>query len=102
MAILTGPRRRRRLRVRGGTLGPFLCWAVVCADIGSSVYYVPGILHGQFGARSALFVGMTLVVFVLLTATYAEVAWRFPEGGGVVTVASRALHPFVGLLGGMF
>src|SRR5438105_13764918 len=83
-------------------LGPFLCGAVVFADIGTSVYYVPGILHAQFGSRSAIFVAMTLLVFVLLTAKYAEVAWRFPEGGGVVTVASRALHPFVGLLGGLF
>src|SRR2546421_2791567 len=88
---------RRGIKVRGGTLGPFLCWAVVFADIGTSVYYVPGILYGQFGAGSAIFVSMTLVVFILLTAKYAEVAWRFPEGGGVVTVASRALHPFVGL-----
>jgi amino acid transporter len=75
---------------------------VVFADIGTSVYYVPGILYGQFGVSSAIFVSMTLIVFVLLTAKYAEVAWRFPEGGGVVTVASRALHPFVGLLGGLF
>jgi amino acid transporter len=93
---------RRRLRVRGGPLGWFLCWAVVFADIGTSIYYVPGILHGQFGPRSALFVGMTLIVFMLLAVKYAEVAWRYPEGGGVVNVASRALHPFAGLLGGCF
>ncbi|MGH7904438.1 MAG: APC family permease [Candidatus Dormibacteraceae bacterium] len=93
--------RRRRIKVRGGSLGPFLCWAVVFADIGTSVYYVPGILYGHFGGRSALFVMMTLVVFVLLSAKYAEVAWRYPGGGGVVTVASRALHPFAGLLGGI-
>ena len=60
-------RPRRRVRVRGGSLGWFLCWAVVFADIGTSIYYVPGILYGQFGGRSALFVGMTLVVFVLLS-----------------------------------
>ena len=28
-----------------GMLGPILCWAVVFADIGTSVYYVPGILY---------------------------------------------------------
>jgi len=95
-------RPRRRLKVRGGSLGWFLCWAVVFADIGTSIYYVPGILYGQFGPRSALFVCMTLVAFVLLTVKYAEVAWRYPEGGGVVNVASRALHPFAGLLGGCF
>jgi hypothetical protein len=75
---------------------------VVFGDIGTSVYYVPGILYGHFGGRSAVFVAMTLVVFLLLTIKYAEVAWRYPEGGGVVTVASRALHPFAGLLGGLF
>ncbi|MDQ6901127.1 MAG: APC family permease, partial [Candidatus Dormibacteraeota bacterium] len=90
------------MKVRGGSLGWFLCWAVVFADIGTSVYYTPGILFPQFGGRSALFVAMTLIVFILLTLKYTEVAWRFPEGGGVVNVAAQALHPFVGLLGGCF
>lgn len=85
-------------------LGAFLCWAIVFADIGTSVYYVPGILFAQpgVGTHAALFVAMTLLVFVLLTRKYGEVAVRYPEGGGVVTVATRALHPFVGVLGGMF
>jgi amino acid transporter len=82
-------------------LGPFLCWAVVFADIGTSVYYVPGILYGQYGRLAGLFVFLTLSVFILLTLKYAEVTERFPEGGGVVTVASRALHPWFGALGGM-
>ena len=92
---------RRRIKVRGGSLGPFLCWAVVFADIGTSVYYVPGILYGPFQSRAALFVLMTLFVFVLLCVKYAEVTWRYPEGGGVVNVSSQALHPFAGLLGGL-
>jgi amino acid transporter len=93
---------RRRIKVRGGNLGAFLCWAVVFADIGTSIYYVPGILYGQFGSRAALFVLMTLFVFILLCVKYAEVTWRYPEGGGVVNVSSQALHPFAGLLGGLF
>jgi amino acid transporter len=93
---------RRRIKVRGGRLGAFLCWAVVFADIGTSIYYVPGILYGHFGAQSAVFVLMTLFVFILLCVKYAEVTWRYPEGGGVVNVSSQALHPFVGLLGGLF
>jgi amino acid transporter len=96
------PRSRRRIKVHGGSLGAFLCWAVVFADIGTSIYYVPGILYGPFGSRSALFVLMTLFVFVLLCIKYAEVTWRYPEGGGVVNVSSQALHPFAGLLGGLF
>jgi amino acid transporter len=88
----------------GQRLGPFLCWAIVFADIGTSVYYTPGILFHQSGVgrHAALFVSLTLLVFVLLTRKYAEVAVRYPEGGGVVTVAARAIHPFAGLLGGMF
>jgi len=88
----------------GKGLGPFLCWAVVFADIGTSVYYTPGILFGQPSVRAhaALFVGLTLLVFVLLTRKYGEVAVRYPEGGGVVTVAAHALHPFAGLVGGLF
>ena len=40
--------------------------------------------------HAALFVTMTLAVFVLLCVKYAEVAIRYPGGGGVVTVATRA------------
>ena len=41
-------------------------------------------------------------VFVLLALKYAEVTNRFPQGGGVVTVASQAMNHWVGALGGMF
>jgi amino acid transporter len=84
-----------------GTLGVLLCWALVFADIGTSVYYTPGILFQQFGAHSALFVCLVFVVFVLLAVKYSEVAIRFPEGGGVVSVATKAFHPLVGLVGGL-
>ncbi len=83
-------------------LGPFLCWAIVFADIGTSVYYVPGILYNQVGRLAGVFVTMTLVVFLLLTIKYAEATVRFPEGGGEVAVASRGLNPWFGALGGMF
>ena len=85
-------------------LGPLLCWAVVFADIGTSVYYVPGILYGTNGVGSlaGFFVFLTMSVFVLLTLKYAEVTHRFPQGGGVVTVAALAINRWVGALGGMF
>ena len=84
-----------------GTLGIFLCWAVVFADVGTSVYYAPGILFQQVGSHAALFVDLTFLVFVLLCIKYSEVAIRYPEGGGVVTVATRAIGPIAGLLGGL-
>src|ERR1700694_994614 len=88
-------------RVRARRLGWFLCWAVVFADLGTSVYYAPGILYARVGPRAALFVFMTMLVFVLLTDKYREVAVRYPEGGGVVTVASHAISPGAGLFGGL-
>ena len=83
-------------------LGPFLCWAVVFADIGTSIYYVPGILYGTVGKLAGFFVFLTMTVFILLTLKYVEVTYRFPQGGGVVTVAARAINSWFGALGGMF
>ncbi|MBO0783913.1 MAG: APC family permease, partial [Ktedonobacteraceae bacterium] len=87
---------------KSNMLGPILCWAVVFADIGTSIYYVPGILFKSVGALAAFFVFLTMFVFVLLTIKYTEVTHRFPQGGGVVTVAAQALNPWFGALGGMF
>ncbi len=87
---------------KGAQLGSILCWAVVFADIGTSVYYVPGILYGNVGRLSGFFIFLTMFVFVLLALKYAEVTHRFPQGGGVVTVAAQAMNHWVGALGGMF
>jgi amino acid transporter len=43
-----------------------------------------------------------MIVFILLTFKYVEVTYRFPQGGGVVTVAAKALNQWFGALGGMF
>ena len=78
-----------------------LAWAIVFCDIGTSVYYVPGILYEQVGAYAPAFVAMVTVGFVMLSAKYIEISWRNPEGGGVVTVASKAFGLRWGALGGM-
>lgn len=83
-------------------LGWFLCWAVVFADIGTSIYYVPGILYGQVGHLAGLFVSLTSLAFVLLVLKYIEITDRYAEGGGVVTVATNSFGPWFGALGGMF
>src|SRR5205814_10198768 len=87
---------------KGSSLGPLLCWAVVFADIGTSIYYVPGILFQTVGSLAGFFVILTMVAFILLTLKYVEVTHRFPQGGGVVSVAAQALNPWFGALGGMF
>jgi amino acid transporter/nucleotide-binding universal stress UspA family protein len=83
------------------SLGPLLCWAIVYADIGTSIYYVPGIMYRGVGATAATFVLATSLAFVLLAEKYAEIAARYPQGGGVVSVAEEAFGPRVGAVGGM-
>ena len=78
-----------------------LAWAVVFCDIGTSVYYVPGILYGQVGDLATLFVVATSLGFILLALKYTEVTITHPEGGGVVSVATEAFGPTAGALGGM-
>lgn len=82
-------------------LSPLLVWAVVFCDIGTSVYYVPGILYSQVGPLAPLFVLGTTLGFLLLATKYIEICWRNPEGGGVVTVATKAFNPRWGCFGGM-
>jgi amino acid transporter len=88
-----------------GRLGPLLAWAVVFADIGTSIYYVPGLLFRELGGKSpspaAAFVLATGVAFVFLALKYVNVAARYPDGGGVVSVASDAFGPMVGCIGGI-
>jgi amino acid transporter len=82
-------------------LGWILAWAVVYSDIGTSVYYVPGILYHEVGDLAAVFTALVTLGFILLASKYIEVSWRNPEGGGVVTVATKAFNPFTGAVGGI-
>jgi len=84
-------------------IGPVLCWALVFADVGSSVYYVPGILHDTpgVGHLAALFVLVVSVTSVFLAAKIADIAARYPGGGGVVNMATDAFGPLAGCLGGI-
>lgn len=79
----------------------FLAWAVVFCDIGTSVYYVPGILYGHVKDATPFFVLLTTGGFILLALKYIEISWRNPEGGGVVTITTKAFGPVWGCLGGM-
>ena len=87
-----------------GRLGPILAWSVVYADIGTSIYYVPGILYGDgqhgVGRAAAAFVLATGLAVILLALKYVDVSARYPEGGGVVSVASDAFGDIAGCIGG--
>jgi amino acid transporter len=83
-----------------GYLGPALAWAVVFADLGTSVYYVPAILYAQVGGLAPWFVLVAAVAFVFVALGYLEIAHRYPKGGGGVAAASEAFGPRVGVISG--
>ncbi len=78
-----------------------LAWAVVFCDIGTSVYYVPGILYGSVADKAPFYILLTTLGFIPLALKYIEITWRNPEGGGVVTITTKAFGPLWGCLGGM-
>ena len=91
----------RQSRGKGvGSLGPLLAWAVVFADLGTSIYYVPGVLYAQLGPLASAFVLVTTVAFVLVAWEHLEVAHRYPAGGGGVSAAVEAFGPRVGVVSG--
>ena len=104
-AAFAFPERLLDLNRSAGRLGPLLAWAVVFADIGTSVYYVPGLLFAELGGRTpspaAAFVLVTGLAVILLALKYVDVSARYPDGGGVVSVATDAFSPTVGCVGGI-
>lgn len=83
-----------------GYLGPALAWAVVFADLGTSVYYVPAILYAMVGGLAPWFVLIAAVAFVFVAIGHLEIAQRYPKGGGGVSAAAEAFSPRVGVISG--
>ncbi|HET6147569.1 MAG TPA: universal stress protein [Polyangia bacterium] len=83
-----------------GHLGPLLAWAVVFADLGTSVFYVPGILYAQSGTLAPAFVLIATIAFVFVAFEHLEIAHRYPKGGGGVAAAVEAFSPRVGVVSG--
>ncbi len=82
-------------------LTPLLVWAVVFCDIGTSIYYVPGILYKQVGNTAPIYVAAATIGFLFLASKYIEICWRNPDGGGVVSIATQAFTPIIGCIGGL-
>ncbi|MEK8022803.1 MAG: APC family permease, partial [Candidatus Hydrogenedentota bacterium] len=85
-------------------LGWLLVFAVVYADIGTSIFYVPGILYLSIGNLATIAQIITTAVFISIARKYVEICERCPDGGGVVSVCREAFSSwlFLPLLGGSF
>lgn len=85
-------------------LGWALVFAVVYADIGTSIFYVPGILYLSIGNLATLAQIITTGVFISIARKYVEICERCPDGGGVVSIVRQAFSAwtFLPLVGGSF
>ncbi len=85
-------------------LGWVLVFAIVYADIGTSIFYVPGILYNSIGNLATLAQFITTGVFVSIALKYVEICERCPDGGGVVSIVREAFSAleFLPLVGGAF
>ncbi len=85
-------------------LGWVLVFAIVYADIGTSVFYVPGILYNSIGNLATLAQFITTGVFISIALKYVEICERCPDGGGVVSIVRDAFSAieFLPLVGGAF
>ncbi len=83
-----------------GHLGPVLAWAVVFADLGTSVFYVPAILYAQVGAAAPWFVLLVSIAFIFVAFGHLTVVHRYPQGGGGISAAAEAFGPRVAVISG--
>ncbi len=85
-------------------LGWFLVFAIVYADIGTSIFYVPGILYLSIGNLATLAQVITTGVFVSIALKYVEICERCPDGGGVVSIVRQAFSrwEYLPVAGGAF
>lgn len=83
-------------------LGFLLVFSVVYADIGTSIFYVSGLLWSSIQGLSTLAILLSIGVFIAIARKYVELAERCPDGGGVVSITTKAFPkvPLVALVGG--
>lgn len=84
------PETQKSQTVKIHQLGWILVFAVVYADIGTSIFYVPGILYLSIGKLATLAQLITTLVFISIARKYVEICDRCPDGGGVVSVVRQA------------
>jgi hypothetical protein len=78
----------------------FLAWAVVFCDIGTSVYYVPGILYGHVKDATPFFVLLTTGGFILLALKYIEISCAIPRAAGSSRLRPKPSAPCGGVSAG--
>jgi amino acid efflux transporter len=79
---------------RGGTLGLGQGTALYVASVlGTGILVLPGLAAAAAGPASVVAVVAVLVLSIPLAGTFAALAARYPDAGGVASFVRRALGP---------
>ncbi|MSP56268.1 MAG: universal stress protein [Myxococcales bacterium] len=84
-----------------GRIGWYLVWAVAFGSVGSSMYFVPGLLLQAAGSGAPAVVGLLSAAFLVLVMKEAELTRRHPGGGGAVSQVREVFGPALGTLAGL-
>lgn len=84
-----------------GRIGWYLVWAVAFGSVGSSMYFVPGLLLQAAGSGAPAVVGLLSAAFLVLVMKEAELTRRHPAGGGAVSQVREVFGDRVGTVAGL-
>ncbi len=84
-----------------GRIGWYLVWAVAFGSVGSSMYYVPGLLLHAAGPGAPALVGLLSIAFLALVLKEAELTRRHPSGGGAVSQVRETFGEAPAIAGGV-
>lgn len=84
-----------------GRIGWYLVWAVAFGSVGSSMYYVPGLLLHAAGSGAPAIVGLLSIAFLALVLKEAELTRRHPSGGGAVSQVRETFGDWPAVAGGV-
>ena len=84
-----------------GRIGWYLVWAVAFGSVGSSMYYVPGLLLHAAGPGAPALVGVLSIAFLALVLKEAELTRRHPSGGGAVSQVRETFGEVPAIAGGV-
>ena len=82
------------------SLGEPALFAIVLSAVGSSIYYVLGVVAGEALGLTPLVFVLAALLFVLTMVTYVEGNSLHPERGGASTFARYAFNELVSFLAG--
>jgi len=101
LAMPTDPAAHTEIEEHRGTLGLVQASAIyIAAVLGTGILFLPTLAIAVAGPASIVAVAAVLLLSVPLAGTFAALASRYPDAGGVASFVRRALGPTAARMAG--